>query len=127
MLVKDRPVIGFYAGQYVKVGKIKGYILDTSNGCLTVLATKGAMGIQQINPRFTKIKVLADRTPEGIKDKRKEIMLDNIKMGVYVLVPISLYIGFATNLLFLGVGAMGLIVITAAFLEDCIKNKGGLF
>lgn len=128
MLVKEVHLIGYHAGQYVKVGKMKGYVLgDDSDGSLVILATKGAMGLQKVDPRFTKVKILSDRTPEAIKDRRKEIMLDNIKMGIYVLVPLSLYIGFATNLLFLGIGGMGLVLITAAYLEDKIKDEGGLF
>ena len=110
-------LLGYHPGQYVKVdNKWKGYVMDCVD-CLTVLATSGETGIHCLDTRLHDIKILSDRSPEGVEYSRHELKQMNLKLTGYSLSLLSVYVGFVIGLPFVGVFGAGLTCVIVAFLE----------
>ena len=117
-LVKEQQVGEFAVGHFVKVGAYKGYVLDAEGPTLKILATSGATGIQTVDPRIFRVKLLADRSPEGIAIARRDLRHMNIRLSAYALSLLAVSIGFSAGMPLVGVAGLGLVCVIAAFMED---------
>jgi hypothetical protein len=121
-LIKEQPTTKgeFAVGHFVKVDGFKGYVLDAEGPTLKILATSGATGIQTVDLRVFNVKLLADRSPEGVAMARRDLLHMNIRLSAYALSLLSVAIGFGVGVPLVGVAGLGLVCITAAFLEDVL-------
>jgi len=122
----------YSVGNYVRVTdingfKFKGYILDIKEDKLVVLATDGITGIYDIDTRVCQVKIIRDRSPEGIEEARYSTKEINIKLGTYSVSLFAVIISFYLGVPMIGVGIAGLTCIVGGFLEDVLLKKESLF